>query len=137
MTSFAEDDVGVRVVLFLFWSSVVICLLIAHDVSRCFLYLIPGEEFYGVLPALRNVFTVALTAAHSAHSAQTSFRAPHPCVAAASFLPCARPPDGAYRLAYQGQLPRTMTIFLICAALWRPPWCARTIPRSRRDRDAR
>ena len=67
---------------------------------------------YGVLPDLQNVFTVASTAAHSSHSAQTSSCAHilHPCVAAAFFLPCARPPDGTYRLAYQGQLPkRTLT----------------------------
>ena len=60
---------------------------------------------YGVYPDLQNVFTVASTAAHSSHSAQASPRTQHmlhPCVAAAFFLPCARPPDGAYRLAYQG-----------------------------------
>ena len=66
---------------------------------------------YGVLPDLRNVFTVALTAAHSAHSAQASSRI-HPCVKAASHLPCARPPDGAYRLEYQGQLPKENLLLL-------------------------
>ena len=66
---------------------------------------------YGVLPDLRNVFTVALTAAHSAHCAQTSSRI-HPCVKAASHLPCARPPDGAYRLEYQGQLPKEHLLLL-------------------------
>ena len=67
-------------------------------------------------PDLRTAYTVALMAAHSVCTcAQTFSRThhiPHPCVAAASHLPCARPPDGAYRLEYQGQLPKEHLLLL-------------------------
>ncbi len=63
-------------------------------------------------PDLRTAYTVALTAAHSICTcAQTSSRI-HPCVKAAAHLPCARPPDGAYRLEYQGQLPKEHLLLL-------------------------
>ena len=63
-------------------------------------------------PDLRTAYTVALMAAHSVCTCAQTFCAHtllHPCAAAASFLPCARPPD---RLVYQGQLPKEHLLLL-------------------------
>ena len=75
---------------------------------------------YGTGPT--TVLTVALTAANSFHCApgRSARSISHPCVAAASHLPCTRPPDTSRCLEYQRLLPKNAYCCLdLCSPFWR------------------